>query len=432
MEGKRLTDSVYAFIRDEKYDSAKRLLSRELARTPKCRALLSLLGYCCYHMQDYEDAAAVYEELAACYPDQASYQAAFTAANSGRLTVLVVAPPSDLPRQVNLAQSLLKAGELGQASSVCKALGEVAGANPQQTALLAAWGMYEGDDLEGLKSLLSRCDATDPEVATLCASRLWKEGKYELALETFRSVLDGGDFDALTAYNVALCHYELKQYTECSGYLRQIIKAAVESHPELELGPRDPEEVVGTGLSNSAAGLKDTALIEAVNLRSAIDFRLERVADAAEKLDLMPWRPPKEVDAVTVHNQALFQAEENAGVAFNMLRFLIDNPPFPPEAFANLAQRKDLVAKYLTEEEVLFLEALIISSSSPDEAIKRLEAIAGRYVEKLQKTEHAMEVLMAQANIFWARKEYDIVERGNTRKPFSTTSKFLRATKIVY
>lgn len=39
---------------------------------------------------------------------------------------------------------------------------------------------------------------------------------------------------------------------------------------------------------------------------------------------------------MTVHNQALFRAEENAGVAFNMLRFLIDNPPFPPEAFANL------------------------------------------------------------------------------------------------
>lgn len=57
---------------------------------------------------------------------------------------------------------------------------------------------------------------------------------------------------------------------------------------------------------------------------------------AREALTDMPPRAEYELDAVTLHNQALMNIEQNPSEGFEKLQFLLQQNPFPPETFANL------------------------------------------------------------------------------------------------
>jgi tetratricopeptide repeat protein 30 len=116
--------------------------------------------------------------------------------------------------------------------------------------------------------------------------------------------------------------------------------------------------------------LKETCLIEAFNLKAAIEYDM-RAAEpgraagldasansssaAKEALTDMPPRREAELDAVTLHNQAIIYAEEDATGAFKKLSYLIAHPPYPPETFANLLllhckyQNYDIAAGLLAE-----------------------------------------------------------------------------------
>ncbi len=61
-EGNKTT-IVYSLIRDHKYAEAVKILSGELATSPKSRAALSLLGYCYYNMQDFQSASSTYDKI---------------------------------------------------------------------------------------------------------------------------------------------------------------------------------------------------------------------------------------------------------------------------------------------------------------------------------------------------------------------------------
>lgn len=50
----------------------------------------------------------------------------------------------------------------------------------------------------------------------------------------------------------------------------------------------------------------------------------------------MPPRAEYELDAVTLHNQALMNMDQNPTEGFEKLQFLLQQNPFPPETFANL------------------------------------------------------------------------------------------------
>ena len=50
----------------------------------------------------------------------------------------------------------------------------------------------------------------------------------------------------------------------------------------------------------------------------------------------MPPRLEQELDPVTLHNQALMHMEEDPSGGFEKLNFLLQQPPTPPETFANL------------------------------------------------------------------------------------------------
>lgn len=52
------------------------------------------------------------------------------------------------------------------------------------------------------------------------------------------------------AYNIALCHYKLKQYGQALKYIAEIIERGVRDHPELSVGSNaDGIEVRSVGNS---------------------------------------------------------------------------------------------------------------------------------------------------------------------------------------
>lgn len=182
------------------------------------------------------------------------------------------------------------------------------------------------------------------------------------------------------AYNIALCHYCQKQYGPALKYIAEIIEKGVREHPELSVGSNtDGIEVRSVGNTQI---LRETALVEAFNLKAAIEYSLSNHDAAKEALSDMPPRGEDELDPVTLHNQALMHMEDDPTAGFRKLNFLLQNPPFPPETFGNLlllyvkhqyfdlaadvlAENTHLTYKYLSPGLFEFLDACIMVVTSP-------------------------------------------------------------------
>ncbi len=106
--------------------------------------------------------------------------------------------------------------------------------------------------------------------------------------------------------------------------------------------------------------LHETAFVEAFNLKAALEFDIQNskwsshrrflvsfleyirktfalsARGAREALTDMPPRNEDELDAITLHNQAVLNMEINPTEGFEKLQFLLTQNPFPPETFGNL------------------------------------------------------------------------------------------------
>ena len=67
------TKVIYTLIKDQKYMDVINILTNELQFNPRNRAALSLLCYCYYHVQDFENAADMYDQLTRFFPDTENY-----------------------------------------------------------------------------------------------------------------------------------------------------------------------------------------------------------------------------------------------------------------------------------------------------------------------------------------------------------------------
>jgi tetratricopeptide repeat protein 30 len=201
--------------------------------------------------------------------------------------------------------------------------------------------------------------------------------------------------------------------------------------------------------------LKETGLIEAFNLKAAIEYVTKNFDAAQEALLDMPPRSEEELDPVTLHNQALMNMDADPNVGFRKFNFLLQNPPFPIETFANLlilyckynyydlaadvlAENAALTFKCLSAEEFDYLDALIMSQTSPEEAFRKFDELANSSIDNLRKLtkqiqdariaqdndeirnalkdyddslERYIPVLMAQAKIYWDKENYSMVEK---------------------
>eukprot|EP00823_Brevimastigomonas_motovehiculus_P004022 TRINITY_DN2574_c0_g1_i1.p1 TRINITY_DN2574_c0_g1~~TRINITY_DN2574_c0_g1_i1.p1 ORF type:complete len:661 (+),score=182.05 TRINITY_DN2574_c0_g1_i1:50-2032(+) len=420
------TNVIYSLIRDMKYADAIKQLNVEVSKHPRSRSALSLLGYCFYHQQDFKSAANVYDQLVRFHPDVSDYK-------------------------VYYAQSLYKAGLYPEASKASTAVED------QQYSYrmlrLQAAIKYEQDDLSATKIYVDQCVQEDPDTIIAQACLLFKEGEFEKARQTFTEAATALGNQPDLMYNIGVCYYKMKLYPQALKCFNEIVDRGVKDHPELSIGT-NTEGLDVRSVGNTQA-LKETSLIEAFNLKAAIEYQLKNYEGAKEALTDMPPRSEKELDPVTLHNQALMNMEEDATEGIQKLNYLLAHPPFPLETFGNLlltyvkykyfhvaadvlAENVHLHETCLSEELYEYLEAMIESASSPESAYKKFDILSSKHVDTLRKltkqiqdarhghdaelTKNALKeydeaveryipVLMAQAKIYWDLENYAMVEK---------------------
>lgn len=425
------TATVYAHIRDHQYGEAIEILNAQVeGNFPRSRAAISLLGYCHYQMGTYTEAARCYEMLTKICPGVEEYA-------------------------VYHAQSLYKAGLYAESQKAACMIESEVHAQRMQKLMAAAW--YEQEDVTQAKAHLDKCHQDDPDVTVMQGCLMHKEGQYEEALAKFHEAMNALGFKPDLAYNVALSYYRMKQYGPSLQHIAEVIDKGVKEHPELAIGSGSD----GSGDTRSVGNtqtLRETALVEAFNLKAAIEYMLKNYPAAKEALSDMPPRAEEEFDPVTLHNTALMNMAEDPTAGFKKLNYLLRNPPFPPETFQNLLlfyvkyQYFDLAADVLAENAHLswrylsqrnqplydFLDGMITAQTSPAEAFRKFDMLSQKHIETLRKLtkriqdakvqnnkdtikkalksfdfalEEYIPVLMAQAKIYWDMSNYPMVER---------------------
>ncbi|XP_048860490.1 tetratricopeptide repeat protein 30A [Brienomyrus brachyistius] len=420
------TATIYKMIKDGRHAEAVHVLSNELQKHLKSRAALSLLAYCYYHMQDFINAAECYEQLTQLHPEVEEYK-------------------------VYYAQSLYGACAFPEAMRATFQLD-----NPSsQTKMikLQAAIKYGEEDFAGAKSLVEQLPPDDPDYEVDLGCLLYREGEYEEACKKFIASMQVVGYRPDLSYNIALCYYSQKLYGPAMKYIADIIERGIREHPELSVG-MTTEGIDVRSVGNTLV-LHETALVEAFNLKAAVEYQLKNFEAAQEALTDMPPRSEEELDPVTLHNQALMNMESKPSEGFEKLAFLLQQNPFPPVTFGNLLllyckyEYFDLVADVLAENAHLtykflspylyeFLDAMITCQTAPEEAFRKFDEIAAKLTEQLRKlTKQVQEarhnredeflkktlqeydevlakyipVLMAQAKIYWNREDYQMVEK---------------------
>ncbi|KAI9005879.1 hypothetical protein BC832DRAFT_455049 [Gaertneriomyces semiglobifer] len=422
----KYTTTIYSFIRDGRYNDVIKILSNELNTAPESLPILSLLGYCYYMVQDFQESSNCYEQLTKYYPENEAYFLYY-------------------------AQSLFRAGQFVESQKVCAQIDHPDYAD--RVLKLQAAIKYAMDDLDGCRLLVEHAPANDPDRLVNEACLLFKEGNLEDACVKYQEALKILGYRAELSYNVALCHYLLKQYVPALKYIADIIERGIKEHPELGVGmATEGMEVRSVGNSQV---LHETYLVEAFNLKAAIEYQLKNMEAAKEALTDMPPRNEEELDPVTLHNLALVHMEEDPAGGFEKLSFLLQLVPAPPEAFSNLLllyikyDYADFAADLLAENAQVagsllepslydYIEAMLLRQASPEEAYGKLDDLANKHMETLRRltkqvqearqnhdeesikrlvneydeaTERYIPVLMAQAKIYWDRENYSMVEK---------------------
>ncbi|XP_007891990.1 tetratricopeptide repeat protein 30A isoform X2 [Callorhinchus milii] len=420
------TATIYKLIRDGKYGEVIHILSNELQKHSKSRAALSLLAYCYFQIQEFSNAADCYEQLIQIHPEVDDYK-------------------------LYHAQSLYKACMYSEAMKATFLIDNPA----YQTKVLKLQAAikYGEEDLSGAKSLVEQQPSEDPDTEINLGCLLYKEGHYEDACKKFTTAMQVVGYKPDLTYNIALCYYSMKQYAPALKYIAEIIERGIREHPELSVG-MTTEGIDVRSVGNTLV-LHETALIEAFNLKGAIEYQLKNYEAAQEALTDMPPRSEEELDPVTLHNQALMNMDSKPTEGFEKLQFLLQQNPFPPETFGNLlllyckyeyfdlaadvlAENAHLTYKFLTPYLYEFLDAMITCQTAPEEAFRKFDEMAGKLTEQLRKLtkqvqearhnrddeavkkavneyddalEKYIPVLMAQARIYWNLENYQMVEK---------------------
>ncbi|KAM6966738.1 LOW QUALITY PROTEIN: intraflagellar transport protein 70A [Tautogolabrus adspersus] len=420
------TATIYKLIKDGQYVEAIHILNGQLQKHTKSRAALSLLGFCYYHIQDFANSAECYEQLTQLHPEVEEYK-------------------------VYYAQSLYKVGAYPEATKASFVLD-----NPNSHSKmikLQACIKYCEEDYSAAKSLLEQLPQEDPDYIHNMGCLLYQDGKHEEACKKFTSAMQMLGYVPALSYNIALCYYNLKNYAQALKYIGEIIERGIREHPELSVG-MTTEGIDVHSVGNTLV-LHQTALIEAFNLKAAIEYQLKNLKGAQEALTDMPPRSEEELDPVTLHNQALVNMDTKPSEGFEKLAFLLQQPSFPPVTFGNLlllyckheyfdlaadvlAENAHLTYKFLSPYMYEFLDALLTCQTAPEEAFRKFDEMNGKLTEQLRKLakqvqearlardddvqkkalqdydlmqEKYIVVLMAQAKIYWNRENFQMVEK---------------------
>uniref|UniRef100_A0A3P8S5C7 Tetratricopeptide repeat protein 30 n=1 Tax=Amphiprion percula TaxID=161767 RepID=A0A3P8S5C7_AMPPE len=405
------SSGVMTAIKDGEYTATIYKLVRKITFFMLSRAALSLLGFCYYHIQDFTNAAECYEQLTHLHPEVEEYKMYY-------------------------AQSLYKAGAYPDATKASFVLD-----NPSshtKMVKLQACIKYCEEDYSAAKSLLEQLPQDDPDYVYNMGCLLYQDGKYEEACKKFMSAMQVLGYVPALSYNIALTYYSLKNYAQALKYIGEIIERGIREHPELSVG-MTTEGIDVHSVGNTLV-LHQTALIEAFNLKAAIEYQLKNLKGAQEALTDMPPRSEEELDPVTLHNQALVNMDTKPSEGFEKLAFLLQQPSFPSVTFGNLlllyckheyfdlaadvlAENAHLTYKFLSPYMYEFLDALLTCQTAPEEVQKtKLQPTLSVPSCSDDLTPHPCSligwpslryivVLMSQAKIYWNRENFQMVEK---------------------
>jgi tetratricopeptide repeat protein 30 len=193
---------------------------------------------------------------------------------------------------------------------------------------------YSEEDVPAARGLVEQFPADDPDSDVNLGCLLYKDGLYEEASAKFSTAMRVLGYNPHLSYSIALCYYQMKQYAVSLKHIADIIEKGIRDYPELSVGVTT-EGIDVRSVGNTAL-LHETALVEAFNLKAAIEYQLKNYEAAREALTDMPPRSEEELDSVTLHNHALMHMDEQPTQGFEKLQFLLQQNPCPPETFGNV------------------------------------------------------------------------------------------------
>ena len=346
-------------------------------------------------------------------------------------------------------QSLLNAGFYTEAKKIATKIDLSQYSNKlsisNKLSMLKASIAFELGDLSGCKSFLNDCVRDDPQTLAAIAALSFKNGSFSDARDLYKEIVSTSGFQPSTACALALCYYMLHEYKDASRLSEEIIERATKG---------SSDHFCASG-GASLRYLDESFIIEANNIRAAIEYKENNIDNAkAYVTTRMPSRREEDIDAMTLHNQAIIFLDDDPTTSFEKINFLLSNPPFPPEAFKNLLLMQckyglfDLAAttleenlhladKFLTQDIVDYFGASIVSETNAEDAFDRFDVLIVRQEEKLRKlqkslstessnskevskkSEHTFQqeleqylaLVMGQAKLIWQQGNYEMLER---------------------
>ncbi|KAH0795453.1 TPR Domain containing protein [Histomonas meleagridis] len=419
------TRNIYTLIDDENYTEVLRILENELNSFPDSTAIHSIMAFCYWQQEDFQKASVSYGKLVQLNPRNDSYK-------------------------LHHAHCLYKIEQYYEAMRVSCGIQDPS--LKSEVSLLQAAIRYAEEDIQSAKSILADSQQDDINVMLDTACVLYKEDRFEEALEKYMEVKRVHGFIPEVGYCIALCLYRLNRFPETIEAITEIKTQDARQYPELL------RSLSGDTVDYDAQGLiqkaKDAFLVEALNLMSALDYDQKHYKEARDVLRELPNRNEDELDPVTLHNTAIVTMEEDPTSAFNKLTFLLGQEPTPPETFRNLllgyckfdyysfaadllAENSDLALKTMGQPMLDFLETYLLCATSKEEAYRKFDELCKANADVLRRIMQEMEdarkthddvlqmalsvqfdnaindlipVLMSQAKIFWNLEKYRIVE----------------------
>lgn len=308
------TKTIYTWIKDEEYGKAIQFLTEKQMLYPNSRPALSLLAYCYYNTQDFNSAANCYEQLSSICPDVPDYKSHWA------LSLYQCCKYEEAMRiTYQMEDENIKNGtEIYSKNELIKLQSAIKYAEEDLRSARALVDQMS-DTKVGSGQSMDATAAGEKEVNEGCL--LLKEDRSSEALTKFMNGLKilGPRTDLM--YNVALAHYKLKDYPSAIKQIGEIIEKGIREHPELSVGSTT-EGIEVRSVGNTLT-LHETALVEAFNLKAAIEFDRKNLELAKEALTDLPPRSEEELDPVTLHNHALMFMDEEPGEGFEKLQFLV-------------------------------------------------------------------------------------------------------------
>lgn len=197
--------------------------------------------------------------------------------------------------------------------------------------MLRAYCKHDLDDVGALTNLVEKLTSkatADARVFCLEGNLLQKSEKYQEAIAKYDAANELAP-DPRIYFAKAVAHYRENNYPQCLKTLGDLVDLSAKRYPDLvqaaqtfntqsdQIDPNMPSPV------QNAAALLASSLIEAFNLKAAIEWNLGDEYAANRALNSMPYRREEDLDAVTLHNKALSELQHSPNKGVRKLQFLI-------------------------------------------------------------------------------------------------------------